>query len=174
MLIGLVCLKPNARHTVRPATGTKPCVTWGLIGTRYTSDFLNLKITFRHDGLDGVLAIRPGLDWQGLQRGGTVVLQLSLELACPVGMPGKNWRAVLTHSLRGVGKPLSPLRFCFVLSLRDSLPMNKSPDPECYKGAELGLLHLMVALRNTTELQKAGFPIGHEGCRLLEPQTRPS
>lgn len=30
----------------------------------------------------------------------------------------------------------------------------------------------MVALRNTTELQKAGFPTGHEG--LQEPQTRPS
>lgn len=132
-----------------------------------------MKITFRQDGPDSVLAIRPGLDWQGLQIDGTVVLQLSPELACPVGMPGKNWRAVLTPFLDS-GKLLPPLRFCFVLSLRDSLPKNKSPDLECYKGAGLDLLHLMVALRNTTELQKAGFPIGHEGCRLLKPQTRPS
>lgn len=101
MLIGLVCLKPNTRYIVRPATGTKPFMTWGLIGTRYTSDFLNLKTAFRQDGPESVLAIRPGLDWQDLQTGGRiVVLQLSPELACPVGMPRKNWRTVLTRSLR--------------------------------------------------------------------------
>lgn len=31
MLIVLVCLKPSARRIVRPAIGTKPFVTWGLI-----------------------------------------------------------------------------------------------------------------------------------------------
>lgn len=101
MPIGLVCLKPNARQIVRPATGPKPFVNWGLIGTRDVSGFLNLETTFRQDGPEGILAIRPGLDWQGWQTGRrTVVLQLSPELACPVGMPGQNWRAVLTYSLR--------------------------------------------------------------------------
>lgn len=84
MLIGLVCLKPNARLIVRPAIGTKPFVNWGLIGTRDSSDFLNLEITFRQDGPEGILAIRPGLDWQGRQTGRrTVVFQLRLECACP-------------------------------------------------------------------------------------------
>lgn len=39
-------------------------MTWGLIGTRYISDFLNFKITFRQDGPKGVLAVRLGLNWQ--------------------------------------------------------------------------------------------------------------
>ena len=68
MLIGLVCPKSNARQIVRADIGTKPFVNWGLIGTRDISDFLNLEITFRQDGPEGILALtgRAGRQVEGL------------------------------------------------------------------------------------------------------------
>lgn len=105
---------------------------------RYTPDFLNLKITFRQDGPDSVLAIRPGLDWQGLQTGATVVLQLNPELACPVGMPGKNWRAVLTHSLRLWDTPV-PSKVLLRAVLKGQSTQEQSPRSRMLQRCRTGL-----------------------------------
>lgn len=141
----------------------------GLIGTGSIPGSLNLKTTFRQDVPEGALATSPGLDWKDRQAGGrSVVLQLSPELACLVSMLGKSWRDVLMLS------PLDPAAprpwEISVLSKALCCPQGAKAQIHSHKGAELGLHHLVVALRNTTGLPKVCV----KGCRSLDPSGEPA